>query len=184
MRVQTTADRSSRRPAVVVAGLVLLVAAVLAGCSDDASTLDRPATERSVGRAVAAEVAPPVAATTCAGPLTAGQGERFTCQVRLGAGAGTLEVRVRQVDDDATLEVTPTAAVRSDAELAEALRAQLRQQFDRSFQVDCGDAGPTVRPPDSVLACTARDRTSRRTVDVRIIDEDGTLSFTVRPPRD
>ena len=154
---------------------------ILGGCSDDADALDRPATERAVGRAVAAQVAPPVAGTACPGTLTRAKGRRFTCTIELGAGAGTLKVVVRQVDDQGSLDVTPSAAVLSDAAIARSLKALLKAQFDRSFQVDCGDRGDRVRPPGTTLTCTARDRTSRREVTVTITDAAGTQSFEVLP---
>ena len=165
-------------------GLAVLLIVGAAGCSDSADSLDRSATQRAVGRAVAAEVEPKVLATTCPADLPAKQGARFTCEVRLGGDAGILAVRVRQVDEDGRLEVEPAAAVLSDAAIARALKRELADRFSRSFQVDCGDQGPAVRPAESVLACTARDQTGRRTVDVRIVDAEGTLAFAVRPPKD
>ena len=84
--------------ALAVVGLVALGA-----CSDPADTLDQAATERAVGRAVAAEVEPTVTATRCAGSLEAAPGGTFSCKVTL-QGAGTLSVAVRQTDDEGTLD--------------------------------------------------------------------------------
>jgi Domain of unknown function (DUF4333) len=153
---------------------------VLSGCGSEDGSLDRPATERQVGRAVAKVVTPPVAATSCTGALPLEQGRTFTCQVKLGAGAGTLRASVLQTDDDGALEVEPLDAVLSDAQVARQLKASLNDQFGRSFQVDCGDEGQTVRRPGSTSSCTARDQTSRRKVAVTVEDASGSLSFEVQ----
>lgn len=168
-----TADR-------LVAG-ALLAGALLVGCSSSADSLDRAATQRQVGRAVAAEVEPAVAATTCPGHLEQRRGGTFSCSIRLGGGAGTLHVTVRQADDEGRLEVSRREAVLAASGIAASLKADLRDTFDRSFQVDCGDAGWKVRKAGDTLTCTARDRSSRRLVEVTVVDASGTLRFDVQP---
>jgi len=161
---------------------VLVVATAMGACSSPEPLLDRASTQLEVGRAVAEGVAPAIEAVSCPGEVPAGKGESFRCAVELADGAGTLPVAVDQVDDDGTLKVTPGRAVLTDEAIAEQLKAGLGQQFGRSFQADCGDRGPSVRDPDDVVVCQARDKTSRRSVEVTIVDTEGTLSFEVLDP--
>lgn len=168
----------ARAGAVICTTVVLLV---LGACSSTAKTLDGPATERAVGRAVAAKVEPAVAATTCPAELPRGKGEEFTCKVELGGKAGTMRVRVSQLDDQGKLSVEPLDAVVSGEATAATLKAKLRTQFKRSFQVTCG-TGWKVRSPGDTFPCRARDKTSRRSVDVTVEDAAGTLSFQVLRP--
>ena len=164
--------------------MVLVVSGLLlSACSDEANTLDQAATERAVGRAVAAEVEPSVTSTRCAGSLEADRGATFRCDVVV-KGAGTLEVEARQVNDEGSLVVTPSAAVVARERVASELKATLNEQFGRSFQVSCTGPPHEVRAPKSTSTCTARDRTSRRTITVTVTDSAGTLSFAVGPEAD
>lgn len=161
-------------PVLAVSGLL-----VLAACSDGADTLDQAATERAVGKAVAAKVDPKVTATTCPDPIEREEDGRFTCTVTL-QGAGDLPVSVTQTDEDGTLRVVPGAAVVTQERVTSELKAALKEQFGRSFQVACDlDDDVAVRAPGSTATCTARDATSRRTVAVTVTDTAGTLSFDV-----
>lgn len=162
-------------------GAVLAVVALLGACSSSAKTLDRAATETAVGRAVADKVEPAVAGTTCPTELPRGKGKAFTCKVELGGKVGTMRVRVRQLDDDGRLAVAPLDAVISGEATAATLKAKLRTRFKRSFQVTCG-AGWKVRSPGDTFPCRARDKTSRRSIDVTVEDPAGTLSFQVLRP--
>ncbi len=161
----------------------LAVAAVLltlAACGDEADTLDDTATERAVGRAVAAEVKPNVTATRCAGDLVRERGATFTCTVTL-KGAGDLPVEVRQVDDDGTLDVTPTAAVVTNERITSELASALEEGFGRTFEVRCSGDPTEVRMPESTSTCSARDGSSAREVTVTVTDAAGTLAFAVAP---
>ncbi|WP_426571659.1 DUF4333 domain-containing protein [Aquihabitans sp. McL0605] len=168
-----------RTGAAMVLAVGLLVAA--AACSDSASTLDQAATERAVGRSVAAKVEPAVKSTTCPADLPKGTGRTFECRIVLGSKAGTLRVTVRQTDDRGTLRVTPLAAVVSSDQVAAKLSASLAKQFGRKFLVDCRKGGFEVRAPRSTSTCSAADLTSKRSVTVTVVDPSGTLSFTVKP---
>lgn len=166
-----------------LAVVVCVCLSVLAGCSSSPEMLDEAATERAVGRAVAAEVGPVVRSTQCAAPIEQEQGATFTCKVAL-KGAGPLAVTVRQVDGEGTLDVEPTAAVVAGKRVASELGASLEEQFERSFQVTCDGAAWQIRQPGSTSTCLARDKTSRRTVTVTVTDVAGTLSFAVGPEAD
>ncbi|WP_421118804.1 DUF4333 domain-containing protein [Aquihabitans daechungensis] len=169
-----------------IAGLLLATAVTgivaLGACSEEAGTLDPAATERAVGRAVAAEVEPDVSATRCTGELVRVAGGTFTCTVTL-EGAGPLEVDVRQVDDEGTLDVTPTAAVVATDRIVSELTESLEAQFKRTFTVRCSGDPIQIRTPSSTSTCSARDKTSAREVTVTVTDRAGTLSFSVAPPK-
>jgi len=168
------ARRSGPALALVAAGLVLLGA-----CSGDAGTLDQAATQRAVGKAVGAQVDAKVTATSCEEPIDREEGATFACEVTL-KGAGDLPVTVTQVDGGGKLDVKPDAAVVTRERLASELKASLKEQFERSFQVACDDdPAVAVRKPGSTSTCIARDATSRRTVTVTVTDPAGTLAFAV-----
>lgn len=165
------------------AALVAAIVAVGGGaCSRPADQLDPTTASEQIAAAVTSELAISVDEVGCPDDLPLGEGEGFDCDVELADGAGTLPVTVAQVDDEGTLQVVPGAVVRSDAELADDLRAALRDAFDRSFQVDCGDGPAVVRAPGSELTCRARDASSRRSVTVTVTDERGSLRFELSEP--
>ncbi|MGN6695664.1 MAG: DUF4333 domain-containing protein [Aquihabitans sp.] len=165
-----------RRLALAVLAIAFVV---LSACSDDPGTLDQAATERAVGKAVGAQVDPKVGATSCEEPIEQQEGGRFTCEVTL-EGAGDLSVTVTQVDDQGTLDVVPEASVVTRERIVSELRASLKDQFERSFQVACDDTPEVaVRKAGSTSTCIARDATSRRSVTVTVSDTAGTLAFAV-----
>jgi hypothetical protein len=171
---------AARRRLVVVGALGVVLA--LAACSDPAETLDDAATERAVGRSVAAEVAPEVASTRCPPDIARAEGGTFECTVVL-AEVGELPVEVTQVDEDGTLEVEPTAAVVATERITEELLASLEKRFGRDFTVRCSGDPVEVRAPASTSTCSARDGSSAREVTVTVVDASGTLAFAVAPAR-
>jgi hypothetical protein len=173
-----TVRRPSLRPFAASAACLL----ALAACGDPADSLDPTATERAVGRAVAADVAPEVTATRCPADIAKAEGGTFECEVAL-AGAGSLPVEVTQVDDDGTLDVEPSAAVVTVDRITEELTASLKERFGRDFTVRCSGDDVEVREPASTSTCSARDATSAREVTVTVVDPAGTLAFTVAPAK-
>lgn len=168
-----------RRRAGLLLALAITGIVLLGGCSDDGGTLDQAATQRAVGKAVAARVDVEVVSTACTEPFDRQEGHTFSCDVKL-EGAGELPVTVTQLDDEGTLDVTPDAAVVTRERIASELKASLKDQFERSFQVACDDlAAVAVYKAGSQVACIARDATSRRTVAVTVTDTAGTLAFAV-----
>jgi hypothetical protein len=164
-----------------VALLAAVALATLVGCSS-APTLDAAGTERAVGRAVAAKVDPVVSETRCPDDLERADGGTFTCTIVL-KGVGELPVDVRQVDDQGTIDVTPTAAVVAKARIVSELTSSLRDQFDRSFTVRCSGKATQIRTPSSTSTCSARDDTSKREIVVTVTDAAGSLAFKVQPPK-
>ena len=169
------------RGALLVVAVLVLVAAAT-GCSRDPERLDTGTAEQQISQAVAKTVAPPVVDVRCPQHIPLGPDRRFHCDVVLGDPSGTLPVTAIQRDDAGTIEVVPDRPVLSDHQIAEALRVQLRQQFHRSFQTDCGKAASKVRRPGEQLICRARDQMTRRSVVVTIEDAAGTLSFQIVDP--
>lgn len=157
-------------------------AALLSACSGSPATLDQTATQRAVGRAVAAEVDPVVSATQCDEDVEQERDGMFSCTVAL-KGVGDLPVDVRQTDDEGTLEVAPAAAVVTNARITEELTAALKKRFGRTFTVRCSGDAVEVRRPASTSTCSAEDATSRREVTVTVTDASGTLAFAVAPPK-
>lgn len=171
-----------RRAALGVGALAL----VLAACGSSPTTLDQAATEAAVAEAVASspsldglEVG--AADVRCPAEVLVEAGESFECTVSLGE-RGELEVAVEVTDDDGTLDVVPQAALIDPVVAAEQLKATLRSEFGRSFQVDCGDDPAELRAEGDTFTCRARDKTSRRSVTVTVVDAAGTLSFEVADP--
>ena len=119
-----------------------------------------------------------MAAGVRAAELVVEAGETTACEADLGE-AGSMAVEVRVVDREGGLAVRPRAAVIDRAEAAEDLKALLRSRFERSFQADCGEAGPEVIEPEETFVCRARDADGRRSVRVTVTDVAGTLSFEV-----
>ena len=160
--------------------LVLAVGAVsVAGCAKaKAKTLDVPATQSAVGGVVADRVGVAAGATSCPGEIPQGKGTVSACTVTLAKGVGVVRVQVRQVDDDAKLDVRLLDAVIDRAKVAADLRSRLKASFKRSFQVDCG-TGKRVVKPGGRFKCAARDKNGRRAVLVTVRDAAGTLTFAV-----
>ncbi|MEZ5138409.1 MAG: DUF4333 domain-containing protein [Acidimicrobiales bacterium] len=166
----------------VLAAASALAAVALTACGDEPARLDRASAEREIAVAVAGEVEPGVDAVRCPDEIPVRDGAEVECDVELADGAGTLPVIARQRDEGGSLDVELRRAVLSDAQVADALRAALRDGFGRSFQVDCGDDGPTVREAGERVTCRARDASSRRSVEVTIDGADGGLSYELVDP--
>ena len=99
----------------------------------------------------------------------------------MAGDAGVVRATVTQTDDEGSLDVVPLDAVLADADVAAQAKRSLADRFERSFQVDCGKDPATVRTPGDTFTCTARDRWSRRTIEVTVQDANGTLQFTISP---
>lgn len=158
---------------------VVLVALIAAGCSSGSSTLDTGATETAVALALGADLPVEVLGVECPAEIDQGVDVRIECSALLADDAGTMGVRVTQVDEKATLRVVAQAAVLSDGEMAVAAKAALRDSFERSFQVDCGEGPPKVRIQGDTITCRARDADTRRELTITVADRAGTLSFAV-----
>ena len=163
------------------AGLVLAVALVIGlatACSKAASTLDGPATEAAVGGVVADRAHTAVDRTTCPSSIRRGKGTTVSCTVRLARKAGSVRVRVRQVDDAAKLDVVLLDAIIDNTKVTTDLERHLKASFSRSFQADCGKGVRVVKPGES-FRCQARDKAGRRAVLVRVKDAAGTVAYQV-----
>lgn len=160
-----------------------VLAMALVACGSSPATLDQAATEAAVAEAVAEslELEAGAADVRCPAEVPVAAGEAFACTVSLGE-PGELDVAVEVTDDDGTLDVVPQAALIDPVAAAEQLKATLRSEFGRSFQVDCGDDPAAVRAEGDTFTCRARDKTSRRSVTVTVVDAAGTLSFEVAEP--
>lgn len=163
-----------RRAAPVAAALAL--GSVL-GCGQPAS-LDVEGAEARIASEMATTYELEVADVRCPDEVRAERGASFTCEADLGGTA--VAVEVHQVDDDGGLEVEPAGAVlvatRVEADIVEVLA----DRFSRpGATVDC--AGPEVRveEPGSTFTCSAVDGDEERTVEVRVRDARGALTYSL-----
>lgn len=178
--------------ALVVASLVL--GGALAGCSEDATSLDAEATEQAVAEVVSARIGPEVLATRCPADIPLEARATVDCTLTLAATVGprapegevdpeevegTLRVRVTQVDAAGKLEVVLREAVLDTADVVLDLEAQLKATFERSFDVSCGEVAHRVVAPEGTFTCRARDRAGPRSVEVTVVDAAGTLRYDV-----
>jgi len=161
------------------AASAVVVALLLAGCAGSATRLDRSATERSVGEAVANRTGLPIARTTCPTDIPRQTGRVTACRVAFDGARGLLHVSVRQRDRQGHLEVTFVEAVTDRATIATDLRRTLVARYHRSFLVDCGPAGPLVVAVGHRFACRARDHAGPRQVVASVVDAGGTLRYAV-----
>ncbi len=166
---------------------LLLVGALVAlsACSSDADTLDRPATERAVTKAVQADLPQTVEGVTCPEQIPLGEGATVRCQATLTDVVGAMGLDVEQMAGD-ELDVTLLDALIDPAVVADELERQLLATYLRTFTADCGKAGAKVLAPGSTVSCTVVDdgdgveRAATATVD----DAAGTLRFSVAGPPD
>ena len=171
-----------RRRAALAAGaaaLSLCLSLGGAGCAREPERLDQAATERTVGEVVADRVDLGVDRVRCPGDIPREQGATVVCTVRFDDVDRPLNVTVRQADGSGRLSVTFRQAVVDRADVADDLRRTLVERFERTFLVDCGEAGPLVVDPGRHLSCKARDRGGPRAVDVTVVDTAGTLRYRI-----
>lgn len=165
----------------VVAAALLIGAGVGPGCgrSSQPTTLDTPATERAIDRAIGGRIETDVREVRCPEEIERGAGRRFTCRAVLAGGQGQVRLRVRQQPRGTDLDVDLLDAVLDRTAVADDLRRQLVKVFLRRFTVDCGDDKVDVVAPKSTFTCRAEDPNGARTVTVTVVDAAGTVSYDV-----
>ena len=151
----------------------------LAGCSEPSNTLDPAVSERAVDKVIGGRIGPPVAEVRCPKEITKGTGKRFSCRAVLEDDAGSVRLRVRQVDADGRLRVDLLDAVLDADDVAGDVTRALVRTYRRQFTVDCGEEGPRVVAPDTTFTCDAEDSAGRRQVVVTVVDAAGTLRYDV-----
>ena len=162
------------------AALLVVALAALSACSSDADTLDQPATERAVTKAVQADLPQTVERVTCPEPIPLGESTTVRCQAELTGVVGAMGLDVEQVADD-ELDVTLLDAVIDPALVADELERQLLATYLRTFTADCGAAGAEVLAPGSTVPCTVADDADgvERAATATVDDAAGTLRFSV-----
>ncbi len=176
--------RPRLRTVAALAAVAALALAIPACGRSKAVALDRAATERAVGEVVAGQIekqagfSVEVSATRCPSDIPRGSGRVTMCNVTVKGVAGKVRARVRQVDDHGRLDVTLLDSVLSNPAVANQLQVELKKRFSRSFQANCGK-GMRIAAPKAAFTCRARDASSRRTVQVTVVDSAGTLRFSV-----
>lgn len=163
-----------RRAAAVVAALAL---GWVPACGEPAS-LDVDGAEGRIASQLATTYEVDVADVRCPDEVRVERGATFTCDVELGGAE--VAVEVRQVDDEGGLEVEPTDAVlvtvRVEADIVEVLA----DRFSRpDATVTCDGPDVRVEPAGATFACTAVDGDEERTVEVRVRDARGALTYSL-----
>lgn len=165
---------------VVIPWALVTVLVAVAACSQPA-TLDGDRTEASIRSRLAEALDLPVSEVSCPGDVAIEAGGHFRCQATTPGGA--IDVVVRQTDDDGALAVEPTRAVLVTERVVDDIVAVLGDRFDRhDATVTCD--GPDVRIEEvgATFTCEARDGAEARTVEVRVRDTRGALTYSLSDP--
>ena len=95
----------------------------------------------------------------------------------LAEGIGVVRLDVTQGREGERLAVGLVDAVVDHADAADELHRALVDAYGRSFEVDCGTAGPVVAKPGSTFGCKATDENGARTITATVENSAGDLSF-------
>jgi hypothetical protein len=153
------------------------LAALAAGCGQPAQ-LDVDRAEASIRTQLAGAWDVPVRSVTCPDDIDVEQGARTTCRATISAG--TVDVVVRQTDDEGALAVAPSRAVLVTARVADDVEAVLADRFDRDdATVSCPGAAVRIVEPDDTFTCEAVDGDERKDVVVRVRDARGALTYAL-----
>ncbi len=172
----TSRQCSLHRPPVLA---ILAVALLVVGCTQEAGTLDRAATERAVKKVVGARITPPITTIRCPDDIPRGEDEPVVCRAILAGGSGEVRLRVTQTGAADQVNVALLDAVLDRDDVAEDLRQTLVETYLRTFEVDCGKPVITVLAPDETFACNAKDATETREITVTVTDPAGTLLYDI-----
>lgn len=158
---------------------VLAVVAMAAGACGEPAVLDGPRSEERIGERLAEAYGIDVGRVTCPEDVEVEEGASFPCTAAVGDE--TVEVDVRQTDDEGTLQVTSRAAILSTDRVEADIATTLADRFERDdVEVTC--EGPEVRieEPEDTFACEAVDGDETKAVEVRVRDTRGALAYTLR----
>ena len=159
--------------AVAVLGVVLAV-----GCGQPA-VLDVERAEARIATSLADTFDVEVGRVNCPEEVRVHAGSTFACTAAIGDA--TLEVDVRQTDDEGALTVEPAQAVLVTARVEADIAEVLADRFDRAdVEVTCPGGPQRLEAPDATFTCTAVDGDESKEVEVRVRDAQGALTYTLR----
>jgi len=173
--------RVSRAPAVGCMGqlgVVGLVAIVAAGCGRSA-VLDVERSEERIAASLAERFEVEVTAVACPDEVTVEEGATFTCTASVAGDE--VEVDVEQRDGDGALEVSPRAAVLVVERVASDITEVLADQFERDdVEVTCPGDPVRIEEPGATFECTAVDGPQEVTIEVRVRDARGAVTYAIQ----
>jgi hypothetical protein len=167
-------------PALVgrVAGVVGLLAVLAVGCGSPA-VLDGPRTEERIGSSLAERFDVEVTEVACPEDVEVDEGATFTCTAQVAGGE--VEVDVEQRDGDGALEVSPRQAVLVVDRVATDITEVLADQFSRDdVEVTCAGEPVRIEEPGATFECTAVDGPQEVTIEVRVRDARGALTYALQ----
>lgn len=168
-----------RRASLVAWAVPAVVGALLgAGCGRPAE-LDVGQAEARIATSLADTFEIEVDEVTCPEDVEVEAEATFTCSARVGGE--TLEVEVRQTDDEGALRVEPTRAVLVTARVEADIAEVLADRFARDdVEVSCPGGPQRFEAPDATFTCEAVDGDESKAVEVRVRDARGALTYTLQ----
>lgn len=158
--------------------LAIALVALAAGACGKPAVLDVPRSEARIADRLEEAYAVDGVAVSCPDDVEVEDGSTFRCTAEVEET--TLDVDVRQTDDDGTLEVEAQAAIIVTSRVETDIAETLADRFERDdVEVTC--EGPAVRAeePDATFACEAVDGDETKEVEVRVRDARGALAYTL-----
>ncbi len=150
------------------------------GCGRPA-VLDTERTEARIATSLTDRFEVEVAAVGCPDEVEVEEGATFTCTAEVAGGE--VEVDVEQRDGDGALEVSPRQAVLVVERVAADIVEVLADQFSRDdVEVTCAGEPVRIEEPGATFECTAVDGPQEVTVEVRVRDARGALTYALEQP--
>lgn len=155
-----------------LAGLALIAAVTFAGCGE--TTIDADEQEAFIRDVVVREVGARVASVRCPQDVKRREGDTFRCTVT-GPDGSTGDVVLTQRENSKVRVVAPFLNVgEAEAVIADGVADQLGAD---DVDVSCPEI--IVVQKDRHFGCAAK-AASRRTISVRLTDDDGHFRFRLR----
>lgn len=168
----------ARVPLALAVGLAGLALTGVAGCGRPA-VLDTERTEERIGASISQRFDVEVTSVACPDDVEVDEGASFTCTAAVAGGE--VEVEVEQRDGDGALEVSPRQAVLVVERVASDITEVLADQFSRDdVEVTCAGEPVRIEEPGSTFECTAVDGPQEVTVEVRVRDARGALTYALQ----
>ncbi len=155
----------------------LVAIALGAGCGRPAE-LDVDQAEARIATSLAETFDVEVTGVACPEDVQVEAGATFACTAQIDGES--LDVDVRQTDDEGALLVEPTRAVLVTARVEDDIAAVLADRFDRDdVEVSCPGGPQRLEAPDATFTCDAVDGDETKDVEVRVRDAQGALTYTL-----
>ena len=161
--------------AIGLTGLALLP---MAACGRPA-VLDTERTEERIQASLAERFDVEVTSVTCPDEVDVEEGATFSCTAEVAGEE--VAVDVEQRDGDGALEVSPRQAVLVVERVATDITEVLADQFERDdVEVSCPGDPVRIEEPGATFECTAVDGPQEVTVEVRVRDARGAVTYALQ----